>query len=185
MGKTRNAIKHFKKLEYFLLKYRVDLKKGKIYNLKTGKEVAKSVVNGYHMYKTKKGKKRINIKRSPLIFWTSHGYLPDIKMCIDHVDGNKQNDSINNLQVLTNSQNMAKCKLNRPKNNYYGVFFEKRWNLYNGRVMKQGKRYTTKYSKFPQQAARMRDKLILKLYQKEYAREGFMPPLNFPELLAQ
>lgn len=179
----RNARKHFKCLDNFLSKYRVDLQNGEIYSLKTGKQVARSIVNGYHMYKTKKSKKRINIKRSHLIFWAGHGYLPSVKMCIDHVDGNKKNDSIHNLQVLSNSQNLAKCKIDRPKNGYYGIFLDKRWNLYNGRIMKNGKRYVTKYSKDMQQAALMRDELLLQLYWNEYVKEGFMPPLNFPELL--
>ena len=179
----RKALKYFKTLKNFLAKYRVDLEKGKIYSLRTAKEVAQVKINGYHVHQTTQNYKRINIKRSHLIFWAGHSYLPSVKMCIDHVDGNKTNDCIHNLQILSNSQNMAKSKLNRPKNVYYGVYLDKRWNLYNGRIMKNGKRYYTKYSKDMQQAAQMRDELLLQLYWNEYVKEGFMPPLNFPELL--
>lgn len=43
-----------------------------------------------------------------LIYTHSHGTIP-AKMVIDHKDGNKLNNSIDNLQALTHSQNIKKA----------------------------------------------------------------------------
>jgi hypothetical protein len=43
-----------------------------------------------------------------LIYIHTHGSIPD-KMVIDHKDGNKLNNSIENLQALTHSQNIKKA----------------------------------------------------------------------------
>ncbi len=51
-----------------------------------------------------------------LIFLIEHGYIPD---CIDHINGDKDDNRISNLREVTESQNM----MNRPvqKNNKTGL----------------------------------------------------------------
>jgi hypothetical protein len=177
----RTAVKHFKTLDNFLSKYRVDLEQGKIYSLRTGKEVCYLNKRGYYCYRTRLKQKRIDIKRSHLIFWAGKGYLPPIHMHIDHIDGNPSNDSIHNLQELTGSQNQLKCKLNSRKNGYYGVRRDKQ--SYRAEIRIKEKVYYFKKSKNIKIAAAHRDMGVIKLFWKSYLKDGFMPPLNFPELL--
>ena len=62
------------------------------------------------------GIKRRYFKVHRLIFLMHHGYLPDV---IDHIDGNKQNNRIENLREATRSQNGYNTKIS--KHNQSGV----------------------------------------------------------------
>ena len=179
----RTALKHFKTLDNFLNKYRVDLEQGKIYSLKTGKEVANYQYEGYYFYKSTLKGKCVRINKSHLIFWAGHGYLPPVHIHIDHIDGNPSNDSIHNLQELTSSQNSLKRKLNKRKYGYYGVRYLKESNKYRSYIKVNKRTYEFKKSKNIKVAATNRDMGVIKLFWKEYLKGGFMPPLNFPELL--
>jgi len=52
-----------------------------------------------------------------LIFMMFHGYIPEI---IDHINGNKNDNRIENLRAATKSQNNYNTK---PKNNFKNVSF--------------------------------------------------------------
>lgn len=68
--------------------------------------------NGYHNTKYKE-----KIYRSHrLIFFYHYGYLPK---CIDHIDGNKSNNKIENLREATYSQNL--CNRRTLSNNTSGA----------------------------------------------------------------
>lgn len=51
-----------------------------------------------------------------LAFYCYHNYLPDKPLIIEHVDGNKQNNSINNLRIATQQQNIANKNLTLIRN---------------------------------------------------------------------
>jgi hypothetical protein len=68
--------------------------------------------NGY-MQTGIKGK---YFKNHRIIFLMHHGHLPDL---IDHIDGNKRNNRIENLREASNSQNNYNKRL--QKNNRSGV----------------------------------------------------------------
>ena len=187
--KQRNALKVFETLDNFLAKYRVDLENGKIYNKQNDQETALKKHEGYYVLSVLSQGKAIDIKRSHLVFWAGHGYLPDIKSCIDHKDGNKMNDSISNLQNISVSENNLKQKLNNRQNGYYGVFLNKRYNTYEASIKLNKKKHY--FGSYPTKelAAAARDKGVIKLFRTNAIENGqgesFMPPLNFPELLQQ
>jgi len=51
-----------------------------------------------------------------IIFLMHHGYLPDF---LDHIDGNRQNNKIENLRECTKSQNQCNAKIST--NNTSGI----------------------------------------------------------------
>lgn len=92
-------------------------------------------------YKTKNGytKVKINSKcylRHQLNFLYHHGYMPK---CTDHIDGNTENDRIENLQEVTYSQNAMKAR-RRPANisGHTGVFFDKKSNKWRSQIFLNG-----------------------------------------------
>ena len=59
-----------------------------------------------------------------LIFLIHHGYLPKI---LDHIDGNPENNRIENLREATHSQNICNSKLSkRNSTGFKGVSWRKR-----------------------------------------------------------
>lgn len=78
--------------------------------------------NGY--YKIKINQKLYLGHR--LIFLYHHGYLPKY---VDHIDGNKQNNNIENLREITKSQNGMNRKSNKNSSSKYkGVSWAKHVN---------------------------------------------------------
>ena len=107
-------------------------------------------------------------------------------MCIDHIDGDKTNDRIENLQILSNQQNLAKKKKNtNGSSKYRGVVFRKDWKKFEARVRKWGKKYKFGCYEDEKEAAVARDRGVIELYAKEMKETGFLPPLNFPEILQE
>jgi hypothetical protein len=66
--------------------------------------------------------------RSRLIFFMHHGWFPDE---VDHVDGVRDNDRVENLRAATASENQ--CNKRRLRNNTSGFknirFKAKKWNV--------------------------------------------------------
>lgn len=184
--KQRVAIIAFKTLKNLKSKYHIDTRRGKIFNKKTKKEVGKNLdAKGYcvlHVIKKNKdGSKKIthSVQRSHLIFWAKHKKLPNIEICIDHIDGNKTNDKASNLQPLTRQENVAKRK---KQNNFYGVSKTGDDVSYRARLRKNGVQFEKRF-KSETDAATARDLMVVNAYLNEYKQKGFMPPLNFPDHL--
>lgn len=87
----------------------------------------------------------INYKSHPthrLIFLYHHGYVPEF---LDHIDGNRLNNSISNLRVTTNRENQMNCKKNRFMNGkpttskYKGVYRNKHSKKWRGQIYIDGK----------------------------------------------
>lgn len=72
-----------------------------------------------HYPKKKVGSKQVNAHRA--IWFEQHGFWPDCD--IDHIDGDKNNNKVENLRLATRSENMAnRDKTSSNTSGYKGVF---------------------------------------------------------------
>jgi len=181
----RSIEKAWRNRDAMLKEWRVDTENGIVYSRKTGKSIGGIPnIKGYIVIGKRENGKIYNINRSHIIWWTKYQKMPSVKMCIDHIDGNKTNDRIENLQILTHQQNMAKKrKPTKGSSKYMGVIFDKQRNKFRSGVQKCGKFYNFGNYRDEKQAAIARDRGMIKLYAKEMKETGFLPPLNFPEIL--
>ena len=71
-----------------------------------------------------------------LVFLHHHGYLPEQ---IDHIDGNKLNNKIENLRAADNSKNMMNRELLRNNTSgAKGVFWDREYNKWRVAVRSNG-----------------------------------------------
>ena len=90
--------------------------------IKAGSKVGALGSNGY--LSTNIEKKRYLLHR--LIFLFHHGHLPKL---IDHIDGNRFNNNINNLREATFSENICNSKLYKSsKSGFKNVYWLKNAN---------------------------------------------------------
>ena len=130
------------------------------YNPELGRLISK-ISSGTHKYRHIKGElvkgaatgdgyreiffRNHRLREHRLIYLMCHGFLPEM---LDHIDGNKLNNKIENLRSCSGSQNQFNKKI--PKNNttgFKGILFNKKENRYFGRVRVSGKQYNTKRTK--------------------------------------
>lgn len=77
---------------------------GDIYN-KQGHKMSPFVdTTGYWQLKLRKNKTIHHVRAHRLVYEAFYGKIPD-GMQINHIDGNKLNNSINNLETVTNQEN--------------------------------------------------------------------------------
>jgi hypothetical protein len=67
-------------------------------------------------------------------------------ICVDHIDNNKDNNNLSNLQLLSNRENSSKDRV-RKTSNFTGVFWNKRTKLWTSSIYYNGKNYTLGNSK--------------------------------------
>lgn len=62
-------------------------------------------------------------------------FLPnfDSKKMVNHLDFNKMNNHINNLEMVSNRENQ--CHLIKCKNTYIGISFKKKYNKWSAQIM--------------------------------------------------
>lgn len=105
-------------------------------------------------------------KTHRLIFLMHHNYLPEF---IDHIDGNRTNNNIDNLRAATKSQNARNHKVYvTSKSKYSGVTYNARAQKWAARAQLKGKRYFLGYYHVPEDA----HGVVLTFKQKHY--EGFV-----------
>ena len=83
---------------------------GRCFSKKTGKELSSNFVSGYK--KVKLNKKHYNIHY--LVYISFNDYYIDTKV-IDHIDGNKLNNNLSNLRLVTQSDNVKNAYKNNSK----------------------------------------------------------------------
>lgn len=78
------------------------------------------------------------------IIWTLHNGDFDSGLVVDHIDGNKHNNSISNLRIVTHKENARNKLLNIPDSGYRqirktqnGKYYGVRWTEDSGRKYKQ------------------------------------------------
>ena len=114
----------------------IDLDKQEVTNLLTGNKLSaylrgsnKKMERKYYSVTYWKNDKRINLFLHRLFFYWHHGYLPAL---VDHKDTNSQNNKIENLRELTNSENGRNTNKRKSRigklatSSYKGVSWDKR-----------------------------------------------------------
>jgi hypothetical protein len=93
--------------------------------------------NGYKRFETRHHKKRKNYLVHRVIYVMHHGFVPEF---IDHIDGDRANNKIENLRQATKSQNAYNKKLRSDSvSGYKGVHFDKIKKIWYAKLFKDGK----------------------------------------------
>ena len=111
---------------------------GKVYNLKTGKEMRQRESKGYmYVHLSSKGAS-FNLRVNRLVLSSFMRKNIDEKFVVDHIDNNKLNNRLDNLRLLTNGENTVRGKkLKRPR----GVCYYEHINKYGANIQINHKRY--------------------------------------------
>jgi hypothetical protein len=133
-------------------------------SVKIGNEVGCKNSNGYRLASIK-GK---YIQTHRAIFLMHYGYLPEY---VDHIDGNKSNNKVENLRAVTKAQNAWNSKLpSTNKSGIRGVSWNKQTNKWrvainvNGRAIHLGRFSDIKDAQKVIESARIQ-------YHGQYARQ--------------
>lgn len=96
--------------------------------------------NGYKMVALSKNKKLKSFCVHQLVAISFLNHSPQVyKYHVDHIDNNKLNNYLNNLQVITQRENNSKNKLNKTSK-YTGVFWNKFKNKWCSAIRINGKK---------------------------------------------
>jgi len=115
--------------------YSLDLNNNEVYTHKYKRYKEKRIHHdGYYEIKLSKNNKQKIFKLHRLVYELHFGIIPE-KMCIDHIDNNKQNNNIENLRLATNQQNQwnTKTSKNNLSTGYKNIRLMKN-NTYNVRI---------------------------------------------------
>lgn len=95
----------------------VDAEKGVVYGTrgpggipyKEPKQLKGSVVNGYNVVSLRNGATKLQCRVHRIVWISQNGIIPE-GYCIDHINNDKQDNRISNLQIMTPSENSKKAK---------------------------------------------------------------------------
>jgi len=110
------------------------------------------------------------------IIWEMHnGPIPD-DMEIDHIDGNRSNNTLPNLRVSTRAENSRNAGV-RPtsKSGVKGVIWNKRKRKWSAQITVNGVNKTLGYFDDPAEASKAYNEAA-DLYHKEFARHSVASP---------
>lgn len=109
---------------------------GVIKNLSTNKIHLGSLARGYkqiNLLTNGKYKTYMVHRLVAKAFLTSY----DEKLMVNHIDFNKSNNHISNLEMVTNRENQ--CHSFKLKNKYIGVSYHSKYNIWTAQIMINGK----------------------------------------------
>jgi len=146
-------IEEFRDVKGYEEEYKVsDL--GRVLSLKHGKErVLKQTINNRYftvnLYENGKRSTKIIHKLVAIAFLNHepNGY----EIVVDHIDNNKLNNHVNNLQLISNRENCSKDS-KRKHSKHLGISYRKTRDSWKGKVMFKGKIYYTKSVKTEEEA---------------------------------
>ena len=104
---------------------------------------------------TSKGYRNIQVNKKiygahRLVFLMHNGYLPNQ---IDHIDGNKLNNNIDNLREATNAENRQNMGIRSDnKSGFIGVYYAKWANAWRAEIRVNGNRRKLGYFDAPEKA---------------------------------
>ena len=95
----------------------VDAEKGKVYGtrgpggkkLSEPKELVGTILNGYRVVSIRNGQTKLQCRVHRIIWISKNGIIPD-GYVVDHINNNKQDNRISNLQILTPKENSTKAR---------------------------------------------------------------------------
>jgi hypothetical protein len=113
---------------------------GEIRNKKN--QILKSRVGkrGYYQIDLQKNGNRKNCYIHQLLAIVFLGHIPDgLKSIVDHIDGNKLNNKLDNLQIINHRQNITKSiNKNTTSSKYNGVTWDKHNNKWKSQIRING-----------------------------------------------
>jgi hypothetical protein len=115
---------------------RVVLRKGKYPFLSKEKILSGRIdSNGYYSLSLFKNKTRKFFKKHQLVAMAFLGHKPDgsTKIVVDHIDNNKLNNRLDNLQLISHRENVSKDK--KGTSEYTGVCWNKKSNKWKAYIM--------------------------------------------------
>jgi len=151
--------------------YSIDLNNNQVYGHKHKKYLKPKLHKGYYYIRLCKNSKLKEFLFHRLVYEVYNGTIPE-KMCIDHIDNNKQNNNIENLRLATLSQNSMnkKTKKNNLSTGYKNIN-KTIYNTYKVRIYKNNKKVYDKTFKTLEEAILNRD-VNLVLHHGEYFNLG-------------
>lgn len=97
---------------------------------------------GYYMVDLYKNGKRKTIRIHQLLGIVFLGHIPNkYELVIDHIDNNKLNNSLENLQIISQRENSSKdTKLKQTSSKYIGVHLNRKTNKWHSTIRINGKK---------------------------------------------
>ena len=152
--------------------YSLDLNNNEVYSHYRNKYKKKLIhKDGYYEFNLCKNSKRKKFKLHRLIYEAHYGTIPD-KMIIDHINGIRTDNNIENLRLVTNQQNCFNQKT--AKNNLstgYKCIYKTKYNTYKVEIKINKKIVYSKTFKTLEEAILNRD-IQLKIHHGEYYNLG-------------
>lgn len=108
-------------------------------NLKLGKNRKGYFRCNLYCLKTKKTKP-FTIHKLVAIYFLNHNPDGTMKKVVDHIDGNKENNNVLNLQITNNRYNCAKSKVNKTSR-FTNVAFDKFRNKWSAEIREKDIRH--------------------------------------------
>ena len=121
-------------------------------------------------HRPNKGSKSLVLQSHRMVYFLHHGKTPEI---LDHIDGDRLNNSIGNLRAVTPAQN-AMNRRSRPNSSsrYLGVSWNKASEKWSAQIIEEGKKRHLGLFTSEIEAAQSYDKAALVCF-GEFANPNF------------
>ena len=141
--------------------YKFDLELLQVYNINTNMYLKNILnINGYYVVNLYKNKIGTTFGIHQLVYICNNPTEDISDYDIDHIDGNRTNNNINNLRKATRSENCSNCKTYIT--NKLGIKYirKNKWNTYEFKLTKNGIHYSKTF-KTLEQAIKHRNRIVL------------------------